>query len=422
MKILGLQIPFTNITNKTEIVPVESYATKGGLFPTEAIPYETTLSREKQNIATWRSALINAESIHYPNRTELYRCYKDTMIDAHVTSVISTRKNALLSSDFIVVDKTGKEVEEKTKLLHSKWFYDFIELSLDSIFYGHSLIQFDNLINDQFIGVDLVPRQYVKPELNLITPNTSEMKGKSYLEDPYKDWLIGVGSKRDLGLLMKITPLVLWKKQALTSWAEYVSTYGIPSRLGKTDVRDTKTRNLMVSMLRDMGSSGFAVVDKEDEVTIMNPSNASGQDMFDKLIERCNSEISKLVLGQTGTTDEKSFVGSAKVHEKIMHQYNESDERLLMNVLNNQLIDLLNKHGLGFEGLLIKIEEDNDLTVDQKFLIDSKLMEFYDIDPKYILETYGTPVIKKSGVTNVTNSINGFDFIEDELKNLYDPK
>src|ERR1035437_6633310 len=183
MKLFGYHVPFTQVTNLVEKTPVEAITTTGGIFDTKTIPYQLTLSRQKQDLATWRAALIHAENIKFPNRTELYRLYKDVVDDAHI-------------------------FEEMTALIKAEWFIEFVSLAMDSIFYGYSAIQFVDNIDNQFREVYAIPREYIKQELGLVVPNPAQMTGKSYLEDPMiKDWIIGVGGKRDLGLLAKLAPL-----------------------------------------------------------------------------------------------------------------------------------------------------------------------------------------------------------------------
>ena len=360
------------------------------------IKYPQTLYRTRQDIATWRRAVNAAENIHAPNRTELYRLYKDVMNDAHLTALINTRKNAILSTDFVVT-KNGKVKDDKTEYINKKWLYDFISYAMDSIFWGYSLVQFGDFINDEFIDVTCVPRQYVVPEFGIVA-DIGMYEGTSYLIPPYNNWYIGIGDKHDLGLLMKAAPLVLWKKGALQAWAEYTEKYGAPYRIVKTDTRDAATHQNAVDMLSQMGSSLWAVLNKADEFELLEAKNTSASDIFNNLIEMCNSELSKLILGQTSTSDQKAYVGSAEVHENILHQVNEADLRFIENIFQYQLIPLLNKHNLGFNGYKIEAKADDEVNLAEKAKIDIELLAYYDIPAEYILETYGTPVVPKASV------------------------
>lgn len=387
MEILGIHIPFTKVAN-AEAPKAKDIRRK--------ITFEQTLHRTRQDIATWRSALLQAESLHYPNRQELYRLYKDIVLDAHLTGLINTRKYQVLQSEFKVIDKAGNEVEDKTELIKQKWFYDFVDYSLDSIFYGFSLIQFGKLENNYFDNVDLVPRQYVKQEFDIVVDSPASITGENYLDAKYRGWVIGVGNKRDLGLLAKAAPYVLWKKGAIQAWAEFTEIFGTPIRIGKTNVRDETTRSNMEGFLKNMGVSAYGVFDTDDIIELIESNRSDAYEVFDKLIERCNSELSKLILGQTGTTDEKSYSGSANVHERILNMYGENDEVFIENVFTYQLIPLLNIQGFGFEGLRIEANEEDKFTYEEKSKIDLELLKYYDIDPKYIEQEYGTPVQAKA--------------------------
>ncbi|MFK5282397.1 hypothetical protein ACI3PL_22835, partial [Lacticaseibacillus paracasei] len=85
-----------------------------------------------------------------------------------------------------------------------------------------------------------------------------------YTELPYSDWCIGVGQKRDLGLLLKITPLVIWKKNALGAWAEFIEKFGSPIRIGKTDSNDLQSVNNMENMLKNMGVASWGLFKTDD--------------------------------------------------------------------------------------------------------------------------------------------------------------
>lgn len=394
MKIFGYDINFNKAQN---VAPSKDIR--------RTIKFEQTINRTRQDIATWRNAVNQAESLTYPNRQELYRLYKDVVLDAHLTSCINTRKYQLLQSEFKVVDKAGNENEEKTQLLKMKWFYDFVNHSLDSLYYGFSLIQFGKLENMEFQTIDLVPRHYVKQEFDIVVETPSSITGVNFLDSKFKAWVIGVGDKYDLGLLMKCAPLVLWKKGALQAWAEYCEVFGTPIRIGKTNVRDEATRTNMENFLKNMGVSAYGVFDTDDLVEIIESNKTDAFGVFNEMITRCNSEISKLILGQTGTADEKSFTGSANVHERVLKMYGEADGMWLSGVFQYQLLPLLNLQGFGFEGYKIETEEEDKFSYEEKAKIDLELLKYYDIDPSYIEQKYGTPVKAKDGQDNTIQKV-----------------
>jgi hypothetical protein len=380
----------------------------------KTITAPTQVYRVRTDILKWRNALSSAQSLTSPQRFELYQLFQEFVLDAHLTAAIIQRKNLTLSKEFCVFDKADNEVEDKSYLLKKKWFRDLLNHALDSIFYGYSLVQFEDLYNDEFKCVDLVPRIYVKPEFHIVTNSYADVNGVDYLENPYKNWCIGIGDPLDLGLLNKAAPLLIWKKNALAAWAEYNEIFGSPIRIGKTDVRDIATSTNMENMLKNMSGAAYGMFDLSDEIELIESGKSGGQEVFDKMIDRCNSEISKLILGQTSTLDEKAFVGSAEVHERVLKQIADADEYFITSIINYQLIPLMNGLGMGFEGLNIKVEQEDEFTLQEKakFAIDIINTGKYEMDVEVIKEVFGAEVIKvaqvDTGLTKMKNSMDEY--------------
>lgn len=359
------------------------------------ITWEQQIFRIKQTIDRWRLAVRAAESVKTPNRFLLYQTYKDIVIDNHLRGLMEARKNAVLSKEWSLKNDKGEIDEEATKLLHSYWFNKFLSLAFDSKYYGYSLISFGDLVDFKFTDVELVPRQYVKPEMSIVVPTTASYIGTNYTESPYDEWCIGIGDKHDLGILMDVTPLVLWKKGAMQAWAEHVELFGMPIRVGKTNVRDKETRENMIKMVRDMGASAWAVFDKADDIQLMEASKGDVYQIYDKLIARCNGEISKRVTGQTMTTDDGSSRSQAEVHERVYETFNAMDEFFCEEeVVNGKLLPwLIEKHNFPFKGLRWSYDEKQEMNLKDQGDFDSKLAQYYELDLEYIENKYGTKII-----------------------------
>jgi hypothetical protein len=361
------------------------------------IPIINTLYRIRTDISTWRSALQYAEQIQFPVRLELYRLYAEVILDAHLSSMIDLRKDYTLSADYIVT-KNGVEVPELTEKIKSKWFYDFTNLALDSIFFGFSLIEFGALDDKkEFSCIELVPRQYVKPELGIVGETPASIIGEIYSELPWSNWCIGVGEKTNLGLLAKAAPVVLWKRGAEMAFAEYSEMFGTPLRVMKTDVYDEETRQSAENMMRNMALSAYAVIGKDDEVDLISDKQAAGvESMFNGLIKTMNNELSKLIVGGTAMSDEKSFVGSAQIHENNFEIICKKDKIMIENIFKYQLVPFLNLHGFGMEGAQIVQAQSSELTLLEQFQIDSELIQLgFVASASYINKKYGTELGEK---------------------------
>lgn len=357
------------------------------------------LFRHATDFERYRSAVVSAENIIMPIRLQLYELYNQAALDSHISAAIQQRVNLIVGSKFCVY-QGDTEVEDKTRLIRVKWFREFVSYALESLYYGHSLIQFEDIIIkdgvSQFKEVELVPRQYIKPEFNFLGQSTGATppNGIDYTELPWSNWCISVGKKRDLGLFLKLVPLYLWKKNALGAWAEFIEKFGTPIRVGKTDKSDYESVQKMEGMLRNMGVAAWGLFGTEDSIELLESGNNDAYEVFDKMVERCNSEISKLILGQSSTTDEKSFVGSAEVHERVLENVRHADQLFIESVLNDQLVPLMNNLGFGLDGMEIRIEQEDEWNLEAKGKFDIELIKSgkYKLSPEYIKEKYGTEV------------------------------
>ncbi|MGK3945545.1 hypothetical protein ABK046_45285, partial [Streptomyces caeruleatus] len=93
-----------------------------------------------QDVGRWRRALIQAESTFNYNRTELYRMYKDVVLDNHLSAIIEQRKNGTLCRDVYFYNADGTENEQVTELFETSWFHKLRSKILDAKYYGFTLI------------------------------------------------------------------------------------------------------------------------------------------------------------------------------------------------------------------------------------------------------------------------------------------
>ena len=173
---------------------------------------QQTESLTKKDIATWRQAWQAAINYEQPNRCALLDVYNDALVDLHLSGCIAQRKGKTLQKPFVLTGKNGKEDDKARLMFEREWFNDFLDLALDSPYFGHSLIQFGDITNENgvmsFTGVELVPRKHVVPEYGVITREAGDdwKNGISYREGDIAVWCIEVGKARDLGVLLKCAP------------------------------------------------------------------------------------------------------------------------------------------------------------------------------------------------------------------------
>lgn len=389
MKIFGFNItkdlPQTNLTNMR--------AKRASAIP---VDYDTNLTRTKQDVGRWRKAIEMAESSNY-NRTEYYRTLKDVVLDSHLSAVISQRKNGTLCRNVEFYNADSTENEEITKLFQAPWFYKLRSMMLDAKYYGFTLIDLGELVDFKFNSIDEVPRQYVKPELGIVVTHPSMVTGVS-LDDPaYSKWNIFIGERKDLGLLAKAAPWALWKKTVTGYWSEYCEKFGMPMRIGKTNLNDEVLKANMENALRNMGSAFWAMMNEGDEIQLLETFNTAAYDIYDKFIERANSEISKLILSQTGTTDEKTYSGSAGVHQDVLGSLIEQDVLWHDSNLNEFVKPVLATLGFPVSDGYFETGYEEKASLKDKADMVVKMMPYLTFDKDYLEEEFD---IKIEGVNN----------------------
>jgi len=326
--------------------------------------------REREDVGNWRDALSLAESVDHPDRTRLIKIYKDIDLDGHISGIISSIKNKIKSKPFIIVNSNGDTDDEKTEQFEKEWFFKFIDFIIEAPFWGYSLVQLGSIVDDGFPNIEIIPREYVVPERSLVKKDLHEGRNRNgenaffYKEDPLKDWFIFIGENNDMGLFNKAAPHALSKKNLFAEMWEYGELFGMPIRLGKTDINDTQRRQQMERMFTHQGSAEWLVVDKDDDVTFVDRGTiADAVDVFIEPIKLSNEEISKAFAGQVATFDEKSFVGSAEVQERIFNDWIITKMRNARFVINNQLIPRMVFHRMLPTGFSFKWKAEETLSV-----------------------------------------------------------
>lgn len=354
---------------------------------------ERQLHRQSADLGRWRAALTRAESAHVPNRTELMRIYQELVLDNHLSSLIQMRTEKILAHKVQLCDVNGDVNDEATAMLQKSWFRKMIKLSLESKWYGYSLIQFDQLESNVFDVVELVPREYIEPSQSIVKREPFVLDGIRYDEEPVNNWTFFVGGT-DLGILNKLAPVAIWKKNALGAWAEYIDIFGIPPRIGRTDVLDKKLKDNMFNMLKNMGRMSFGVFGHDDEIQLVE-SKGQGDpyQVFDKMVERTNSEMSKLITGGTMTADDGSSRSQSEVHERGFEALVRADLRWLEDLMNERFIKWLSeKHDFPFDGLTFKFDLTERLELTDQMEITKELLDHYKIPADWINERFGIPV------------------------------
>lgn len=367
---------------------------------------QVTTQLTQKEIKHWRVANQYAIDVDYPNRALLYQIYDDAMHDLHLKGAVRNRKLAVMGKPFRLLDQDGKPDTDATALLTKRWFRQFMSLAMDARFYGHSLIQFGDVIREdnelKFAEVELVPRHHVSPEYGTLLKNASDdpTKGIVYRGTPMMNWAIEVGEKRDLGELNSPAKEAISKKYVLQFWDAFAEIFGMPIRTATTNSRDPKDKAKIENMLDQMGSAAWGLFPEGTTLELIGNKQSDAYEVYDKRIVRANSEMSKSILGQTMTMDDGSSLSQAKVHENVADDVNDADRTFIHDVINDDLLPLLIKHGWPLKGLRFEWDDSYYFSEEEMRQIEGMLLKHYEIDPNYFQEKYGVKITgtKQQGV------------------------
>lgn len=357
-----------------------------------------TESLTKKDIHHWRQAHQMALNVENPNRSRLYSVYDDCMIDNHLTGAVTQRKGINLCKVFKLVDNTGKEDVKATELFERQWFADFLDMALDSIYWGHSLVEMGDVIDDgtalRYSDIELIPRRHVVPEYGVFKINADDdpKKGISYRMGEYSSGVVEIGKKNDLGLLLKCAPACISKKNMLAFWDVFGEIFGMPIRIARTSTTDFDERRRIEDSLKGQGAGFWSVVSEGTDIQILGNDRSDAYNVYDRRIDRANSEISKAILGQTMTIDNGSSHSQSEVHLEVLKNITSQDAKMLSYVVNDRLIPMMIRDGFPIKGLRFAWDDAMILTPEQWVGVETLLLQHYDIDPEYFIDRYNVNI------------------------------
>ncbi len=149
----------------------------------------------------------------------------------------------------------------------------------------------------------------------------------------------------------------LFKNFDLKSWVIFAEVYGHPLRVGKYGSSATESdKQTLLRAVRNISADHAAIVPDSMLLEFVDAKTQGNAQVFEKLAEYLDRQISKLVLGQTGTTDTGSRVGTADAHERVRSDIEQSDAEQLAATLNRDLVQPLVRLNLGPVGVFPRLK------------------------------------------------------------------
>lgn len=374
----------------------ENIKQANNIAPTYLIHDFTQVSpdRSRKDVQTLKQSVESAELVHFPNRVLLYDLYHDVLsMDGFLTGIVGKRINTVLNKKLKFLDKSGKEVEEITKLIRTNAGRELITKILESIIWGISGVEFK--VGKEF-EFEEIPRKHIKPEKGIITKS---QYGQS-VENGYKiddlpfAWVIG--KKNDLGLLLACSLYAIYKRGNFGDWAQYVEIFGQPVRIMEYDAYDTKTKEELRGILNKSGNSLAMMIPKQASFQMLDGKQSNGDGKLQgSFKDACNEEMAIAILGNTETTSSSSSSGYAqsKEHGEQQDEITASDLIYVENLLNSKkFLSILKSYGYPVDGGKFEYELDLNLAkLKQRLEIDIAVSEKVPVSDDYWYDTYRIP-------------------------------
>lgn len=375
------------------------------------------LQRLKQDVFTWREVLQEAESVWFPHRVKAQRLYIDTVNNGHVFACMERRKDLTLLRKWEFVDKSGK-VDQKTtdyfmdtvkgQSQNKEWFNKFLNFSLDTIFYGYSLISLGDIENDEFPNLDVIKRWNISPDRLNVTNFTYSISGALFMEEPYRDWHVYIKTYNDLGtsksgygLLYKVALYEIFLRNLLGFNGDFVELYSQPYRVAKTTKTNDDERQELANAVQQMGSAGWALIDPEDEIMFLETAlGGTGYKGYSDLELRLEKKISKLILGHADALDsipgKLGNSGDKSPADRAMEDKQTKDGAFIANVVNTGLIPNMRALGFAIPDDVRAVMKNDAEIMEMNAAVISQAVEMkkagLQMEEQYFTKTTGIPV------------------------------
>ncbi|MGB8993621.1 MAG: DUF935 domain-containing protein [Desulfobaccales bacterium] len=339
--------------------------------------------------------------------------------DAHLTAILQTRKMAVLGKDYEVLPYGRTPEDERLAEVVGEMVYRIPNLEeacldlLDAIGRGFALSE---IIWEVTAGQARVAElRWIPQKLAAFSEDqkprllTAEARWQGVEPPPWKviyhRYKARSGYATRAGVLRVVGWMYLLKNFALKDWAAFNEVFGMPLRLGKYDPTASPTdRDALVQAIRNLGSDAAGVISKATEIEFVEATSRSGSaNPYQLMVEFCNREMSKAVLGQTLTTDTAGSTGTysaAQVHAQVRRDLVQADAQALATTLREQLLRPLVGFNFGWDKPIpwfrFRFEEEEDLKTLSEVYLNLAAMGV-PLSMEHIAERFGIPLPASSG-------------------------
>jgi hypothetical protein len=222
-----------------------------------------------------------------------------------------------------------------------------------------------------------------------------EVFGDTFIDYSNMPTVIEVVSHLPFGIINDIIPNVIWKRNAMQSYAEFTERFGLP--LISATVSSIQDAKKAEEGLKSMGESANAVFPQGAEIKVHSLANAGNpESTYIASAVFHDRQVSKRIVGSTTLTDEGANRAQTQVHAELLDdKISAADKRMITFIINNKLFTALQSFGLPFDNTKVefKFDENENLTLSQHWAIVREALLHYELDEEKIKSTFNLPII-----------------------------
>lgn len=132
----------------------------------------------------------------------------------------------------------------------------------------------------------------------------------------------------------------LFKSYAIKDWVQFAETFGQPIRIGKFHAGATREeKETLLRAVASLGTDAGAIIPDTMQLELIEAERGSSSDVYERLCDWLDRQVSKAVLGQTLTTEVKGgSLAAARVHDAVREDIERADCKQLAATLNRDLV------------------------------------------------------------------------------------
>jgi phage gp29-like protein len=302
-----------------------------------------------------RSAVVTGAMKTLPDPDEVLKkrgggisILRSLTTDTQVWSNMSTRKSGVKSLEWginrgFAQDKNAELIETILKNLDMPSLIDNI---LEAPFFGYQPLEIiwqadEGLIvpvsivakPPEWFTFDLQGQLRFKSKENR---DGEELPPGKFLLPRYKATYANPYGER---ILSRCFWPVTFKKGGLKFWVVFMERYGMPMAIAKHPRgSDKKETDELADIMENMIQDAIAVIPDDSSIELKeSPFKASSSGIYQDLIRVCEEDISKVILGQTLTTqvgDTGSYAAS-QTHNDVRKEIVDDDKHLVESSIND---------------------------------------------------------------------------------------